>query len=380
MNKKYATFALALSALVALSIFASLGNAVVLADSQDNEDAGKGSIDSLYHQHFSLGELSAEGNSAVFLSTSQSTSGNVMTRTLFGVFASAEDVPTLAVALMNETITGSGDGRNASFTWAVGGIKALGVFEYNDTAKTGVYNRSVDGQPLSQINFDEMDWTLNTKQVTLSNGVQGYLVNITGTKGSFVFGMSAVVYNTGVVVAGTQLLPTQVKVNFTIQNYPFVSSSSRLGLLLSYGGQQHFGSITNVITKTVTGSGEDQVETINRQTTATVSKGAFAYFYWNTNAVVDGVSQPVKSEQLSNGTFARIILNYPQGKSIVHDPILGAGTGLPSQIPTLPSLGGATSAMSLDLYLIAGSIVIIALVSALAIAARRKLIEPRLMM
>jgi len=53
---------------------------------------------------------------------------------------------------------------------------------------------------------------------------------------------------------------------------------------------------------------------------------------------------------------------------------------MPSQIPTFLPTGGAASAASLDLYLIIGSIVIVALVSALALAARRKLIEPRLMM
>jgi len=380
MNRKNAMFALALSAVVVLSIFASLGNTIVLADKQGNEDEGRGNLGSLFDEHFNFAEVNVEENSASFVTSSQTSANGVTSKTLFGVYASAEDVPMLAVALLNATASGSKDNRNASFTWAVGGIKVLGIFEYNDTAKTGVYNRSVDGQPLSQINFDEIDWTLNAKQVTLSGGTQGYEVNITGSRGTFVFSMSAIVTDTGVVVAGTKLLPTEVKVNFTIQNYPFVSSNSRLGLLLSYGGQQHFGTITSIISKTVTGSGEDEVETVNKQTTATISKGAFAYFMWNTYAVVDGNSVAVKSEQLSNGTFARIILNYPHGTSILHDPILGAGTGMPSQIPTFLPTGGAASAASIDLYLIIGSIVIVALVSALALAARRKLIEPRLMM
>lgn len=378
MNRRYALLALMVSAIVALSMVATVGTNVVLADSNENEDAGRGHIGSVFDEHFNLGMVENEGNSVAFLSSSEKVVNGTTTKTLFGFFASAEDAPTLAVALLNITSSRSDEGRNASFTWAVGGIKVLGVFEYNDSAHTGLYNRSVDGQPLSQVDFEDMAWTLNSKQVTSSSGAQGYMVNITGTKGTFVFSVSAVIYNTGVVVAGTKLSPTEAKVNFTIENYPYVSNTSRLGLLVSYGGQQHFGTVTSIIMKSTSGSGEDEVETVNKQTTATISKGAFAYFTWAGSALIDGQSKPVLSQQLRNGTFAKIILNYPHGNTILHDPILGAGTGTANQIPSyIPAI---TSASSLNLYLIAGSIAIIVLISALAIAARRKLIEPRLMM
>lgn len=378
MNKTYAILALAISIAVALSVFSSIGTSMVLADDNEGMDAGRGHINSAFHDHFNFDIANVEQDSATFISSTQTTSNGITTRTFFGVFASVDDAPTLAVALLNATISKGTDGRSMNFTWAVGGIKLLSIFEYNDTAGTGLYNRSVDGKPLSQIDFEDLEWTLTAKPVSLG-GVQGYLVNMTGTKGSFVFEMSAVVYNTGVVVAGTKLAPTEVKVNFTIQNYPFVSNTSRLGLLVMYGGQQHFGTIASMITKNVSESNGEEVESVSKQTTATITKGAFAYFYWNTNAIVDGKTVAVKSEQLSNGTFARIILNYPHGTSILHDPILGAGTGLPSQIPTA---GGAlgTSAMSLDIYLLIGAAALITLVSALALAVRRRMIEPRLLM
>jgi hypothetical protein len=379
MNIRYATLAIFVGALVALSVFATVGGSIVLADSHEGQGDDRGNLGSLFNDHFQFGQVNMEDNAFSFVSTSQTTSKDLTSRVLFAFYARTEDAPTFAVALLNYTSSSNDMGRNASVTWAVGAIKVLGVFEYNDTANTGVYNKTIDGRPLSSINFEDMDWTLYAKQITGSNGAQGYQVNITGSKGSFVFTMSAEVFNTGVSIAGTKLAPTEAKIDFNITNYPFVSKNSRLGLLISYGGQEHYGNITSIVSTVTSGSGEDEVQTINRQTTAVISKGAFSYFTWSPTASVDGQTVTVKSEQLNNGTFARIILNYPQGSSIIHDPILGVGSGSASQIPAYSSAVSAISGTSLDIFLVAGSAVVIVLVSALALAARRRAIEPRLM-
>jgi|SRR5579875_1072490 hypothetical protein len=379
MNNRYAILATFVGALVALSVFATVGGSIALADSHPGED-DRGNLGSVFNDHFNFGQVNVGEDSFSSVSSTQVTSKNLTSRVLFGFYAKAEDAPMFAVAMANITSSSAGDGRNTSVTWALGAIKVLGVFEYNDSAKTGIYNRTVDGQPLSSINFEDMDWSLSYKPVTSSSNAQGYEVNITGTKGTFVFTMSAEVFNTGVQIAGQKLAPTEAKVNFNITNYPFVSKTSRLGLLISYGGQQHYGNIMTIISSVASGSGEDEVQTVNRQTTAVMTKGAFSYFTWSPTATVDGKTINVQSEQLNNGTFSRIILNYPQGSSIIHDPILGVGSGSPSQIPGYSSVASAVSGVSLDLFLIAGSAVVIVLVSALALAARRKAIEPRLLM
>jgi hypothetical protein len=380
MNARYAILATFVGALMALSIFASVGNSIALADSQDEQNSDRmNHLQSIFHDHFNLAEVESEGQSAAFVSTSSSQVDGNFTRIMYGVFASAEEVPTMAVALYNATGSSSDGGRNMSVTWAVGGISLLGLFEFNDTAGTGVYNKTQDGQPLSKINFDEIPWTLTTKQITGPGGASGYEIDITGTNGTFSFTMSADIFNTGVVIAGTPVAPTEAKINFSIQNYPFVSSNGDLALIAIFGGQQHYGNISTVISVSTTGSGDETVETYNRQTTASISKSSFSYFTWSSTATVDGQSKPVQSEQLNNGTFYRILLNYPHGNSILHDPILGVGVGSPSDIPGYGAASALSAGASFDLYLIAGAVVVVAFISLLALTARRRMIEPRLM-
>ncbi|MDG6939711.1 MAG: hypothetical protein JRN39_04835 [Nitrososphaerota archaeon] len=370
MNTKYAVIAAMVGALIVLSAVAGIGTYAASNDAQRLNQ-----LKGTYHEDIHWGTPTRGSNYVLFTDSQSSTTNGNFVRTTFGVFAGTQPAPTMAMYMANSTGT-IGPNGSRTFTYVLGGVRALGLVEYNDTAKTGIYTPSVDGRPLSGMNFAKMQWTISTNPITGPNGVPGYDIQMTTRNGSFSFTMSAQIYNTGVTLAGTPIAPTEAKINFIIDNYPFVSDSSRLALIASFGGTQHFGNSTRTTIVGTTGT-QEQTKTINTQTSAVVSSNAFSYFTWASTAQVDGQNVPVLSKQMSNGTaFSTIQLDYPQGKNITHDPILGVGSG---GIGDIPALGPLTGAVGVTSYMVIGAVVVVAFVSVLTLAARRRMIEPRLL-
>ncbi len=162
--------------------------------------------------------------------------------------------------------------------------------------------------------------------------------------------------------------PTEVKVDFIINNFPWNSTTSRLALFSAFGGV----------------SSSAQVTRADNQTTAINYKNAFAYFTWASTATVDGSTVSVVSNQTSkdSGAIQEVQMNYPHGSSITDDPIIGVGSGSPvlSNIPSLqvPASSTAVANALPGLYFMAASAVVILGVAALTLAARKRMVEPKL--
>lgn len=111
---------------------------------------------------------------------------------------------------------------------------------------------------------------------------------------------------------GIPLTPTQLKLDVYIEHHSgFAAEDTAVALEWRLSSTQHRFAIT------ANGTSESLT---------TSSEAAQAFFSWSTNATVDGVSRPVRSNVLSANESATVYLSYPRGGVIWHDPILGLGS------------------------------------------------------
>jgi hypothetical protein len=112
---------------------------------------------------------------------------------------------------------------------------------------------------------------------------------------------------------GVNLTPLQVKLDLTIQDYPFVDSGSRLAWELNFTSFSQ-GSSTNW----------ELVPWPEGQAIGADSANATAIFAWSSNATADGERARVVGTIVTVDDFSRhVFLGYPQASLIHHDPVLG---------------------------------------------------------
>jgi len=250
--------------------------------------------------------------------------------------------------------------------WVAGLLSVQKLVEYNDTNGDGLFTQGVD-TVLQVVSFNQLNWALGTESIT-SGSSTGYNITLTALYEGGTIEIVAQVYNTGVVLSnGVPISPTEVKVDFIINNFPWNSTTSRLALFSAFGGV----------------SSSAQVTRADNQTTAVQYKNAFAYFTWASTATVDGSTVSVLSNQTSinSGAIQEVQLNYPHGSSITDDPIIGVGSGSVQNVPSLGASATATptSVSALPgLYFVTASAVVILGVAALALVARKRMVEPKL--
>jgi len=271
--------------------------------------------------------------------------------------------PSILTASLNSTKVDA----TRTTDWAAGLLSIQKLVEYNDTNGDGLFSQGVD-TALQDVSLNQLTWTLETQSITSGNS-SGYNVTLTAPYEGGTIEIIAQIYNTGVVLSnGIPVSPTEVKADFIIDNFPWNSTTSRLALFSAFGGVAASAQITRA----------------DNQTTAVKYKNAFAYFTWASTATVDGSTVSVVSNQTSinSGAIQEVQLNYPHGSSITDDPIIGVGSGVPSQ-STIPSLqvsaSSAASANALPgLHFMVASAVVILGAAALTLVARKRMVEPRL--
>ena len=270
-----------------------------------------------------------------------------------------EGVPTIYVAMLNAT---KEDGGNKTTEWVRGVLRLTGLIEYVDDNGDEIYTQNNDTR-LQWVNFAKLDWKLTTKSITV-DGTKGWAVNMTADDRGATYTVRTKIFNTGVVLDDSSVVaPTEAKVDFVFEDFPWTNDSSRLALISTFGGV----------------SGTAQISHYDDTTEVVVERNAYAYFTWADTAFVDNVVQSIKAYQRSDKNINFVELNYPQGGNITHDPIVGIAQGsiediptykIPSQIvlpqPTLPSLN-----------LLATFVLVAVIVGAIALAARKLSVEPK---
>jgi len=270
--------------------------------------------------------------------------------------------PSILTASLNSTKVDT----TRTTDWVAGLLSIQKLVEYNDTNGDGLFTQGVDAA-LQVVSLNKLTWTLGTQNITYGSST-GYNITLTAPYQGGTIEIIAQIYSTGVVLSnGVPVSPTEVKADFIINNFPWNSTTSRLALFSAFGGV----------------SASAQVTRADNQTTAVNYKNAFAYFTWASTATVDGSTVSVLSNQTSinSGAIQEVQLNYPHGSSITDDPIIGVGSGSVQNVPSLGASATATptSVSALPgLYFVTASAVIILGVAALALVARKRMVEPKL--
>jgi hypothetical protein len=364
-NLKYALAAVTIVALISVSAFAFIGNAAYAKsntsgnhqnqNNQDNEE--RQSKLTNFQDRFNFFQLG--------FSTFQSIrTGN--TTTVFYLSVKNSGIPTITTAMLNASLTKDVNETNAMANWVAGILSVQKLVEYNDTNHDGLFTPGNDTQ-LQVVNFASLDWTLSTAQITKAN-VTGYNISMSASDRGATYTIIAQVFNTGVTLSnGIPVSPSEVKVDFGFANFPWNGTASRLALFSLFGG------VSNSFTATKTDNSTDVVK----------YKNAFSYFTWNKNATVDGNPVTVTSTSKGNGALQEVQLNYPHGTNIVHDPIIGVLSGTPTAqtIPTLQPSAVATAtgtAAFPGFYFLTATAIVVLGVAALALIARKRMVEPKL--
>lgn len=270
--------------------------------------------------------------------------------------------PSIYAALANYS---KEDGEKTLY-WVNGVLKVFGLIEYADKNGDGLYIPDEDTK-LQYINFARLNWDLDVEKFTGPEGVAGWDVQLIAKDGDATYKIVTKVFNTGVRLEdGTPVAPYEAKIDFIFENFPWSLEESRLALITSFTGVSGSAVVTHY---------EDTTEVV-------MERNAYAYFTWAPTATVDGNSVDVKvykrssrSEMMNYTEF-----NYPQGDEIVHDPIIGVLSGSIEDIPAyqIPASVAQPTPVFPGLSLLASTIVVLAIVGVIVVAARKMIVEPKL--
>lgn len=236
---------------------------------------------------------------------------------------SSEDDPEVKLEFERE----AGDDGNESESTFEYKVEFMRLVEYQDNDGDDVLSDA--DNVTSEVDLGDADWSIGQVQDISAGGEDGKKVTVTADLGdNGTFEVVMYVFGDFAKVNATSLRPTDVKLDFVVDSYPWQADDTRLALDLK----------TEV-------KSEREVESGGNDTSLNVTaEDISGYFTWADNATVDGQSTPVTSdvyedetkseteqETDEDGTEAeaevereqKLTLNYEQGDRIVHDPVLG---------------------------------------------------------
>lgn len=212
-------------------------------------------------------------------------------------------------------------------------VETEALIEYNDSNGNGVYDdgETVSRYDLQDASFRPIGYTTEQTQNNVTDHV------ITARTEDGVFEMTLHVTGSFAELGATTVEPTEVKVDIGIHNYPFESEDSQISLR------------TKVTTERET-EREDEDSDETETGISIPAQDVTGFFTWKRTAVVDGETQQVNAtirprEETGEQT---ILLSYPQGERIIHDPRVGFRSADEANItPYLVALAGILLAAGL---------------------------------
>jgi len=275
----------------------------------------------------------------------------------------SEGTPSIYAALANYT---KEDG-NRPLYWVNGMLKVYGLIEYVDKNIDGIYKQNDNDTRLQYVNFAKLDWKLTVTKITV-DGVQGWKVQMIAKDRGATYNITTQLFNTGVRLNdGTPVSPYEAKIDFSLENFPWSSTESRLALITSFTGVSGSASVIHY---------SDTTEVVKE-------RNAYAYFTWAPSATVDGQTAEVKAYTRSSRSemMNYTELNYPHGDKIVHDPVIGVLSGSIEDIPAyqLPASLVQPTPVFPGLTLLATTVAVLAIVGVIIVAARKMIVEPKIL-
>ena len=204
-------------------------------------------------------------------------------------------------------------------------VKIRELIEFRDTNRNGRYDE--DDIIVNTYSFENSNFKNFTYQNQLSD--DGENINFVSTQTEDdVFKMNLYFSGNFSEINNQILSPSEVKIDFIINNYPYEEEDTQLALRTMLN-TKHETELETESFDELQGFSEDEIVLdIN-----SLNNGGF--FSWAETVIVDGIVKPVNStinseteetirenEKISN-KISNIYFSYPRGSNIVHDPKLG---------------------------------------------------------
>jgi len=204
------------------------------------------------------------------------------------------------------------------------------IIEFVDLDGNGMYDKSID-QVVQEYDLNSFQPIVYTT-LSISNGTTLHYVIVNTTDG--VFAAHIFFVEEFVVVNGTFIAPTQTKIDIEISNFNYLVDDSQLALYVKLESEKEYKEDDET-------DDEENGHATEEDGVVVESNGYSGIFTWNESALIDGVVMNVLSNTLEvddeDEMEQKLILSYPRGNHIYHDPKVGItlGQSLTSSFPSV---------------------------------------------
>ena len=208
-------------------------------------------------------------------------------------------------------------------------IKFVSIVEFNDTNGDGMYNDTDPSEFVKELKLDDFQKTIyKNESLSLENTLHILIVNTTdGVFTSYIY-----IAEEFAIVNGTTLLPTQMKVDIEINDFPYSDPNNLLALNTTLESNEDYEEEDDT---------EDEIRGYSEEEEwlITTMNATTGFFSWNTTAMVDDEPEDVLiGNRTVVGEDEGMYINYQNGTHIYHDPKVGVAWILKS-IVVSPSSG-----------------------------------------
>ncbi|MHA2094678.1 MAG: hypothetical protein ACW98F_08615 [Candidatus Hodarchaeales archaeon] len=207
-------------------------------------------------------------------------------------------------------------------------VRFHSLIEFIDTNGNNIFDEDFD-QEIQEYELDT-DFTPIVNG-TRDDGFGNKILTFNTTSEDGVFSLQFYVLTSVSPLFGSIVVPSEIKLDLAIINYPFLESTSNLALYIKLDAENEF----EIDDQT---EDEEQNRTLNEKEVEITVGDYIGFFSWSENAFVDGTNQTVYNSNVENDDSEneKIYLVYTQGNLIIHDPKLGFENITKSEIPFFP--------------------------------------------
>lgn len=252
---------------------------------------------------------------------------------VFEVEFEADEQVEIKLKFKEET-PGNGSESEEELSYAV---ETESLIEFEDANSNGVFD---DGEAVSRYSLEDADFEpiAYTTQQT-DSGVTDHVITAQSTDG--VFTITLHVVGSFAEIGSTTVTPTEVKFDLAIKDYPFESDDSRIAIMSKLKTER-----------------ETERNGIKQEEGVSIPwEDVIGFFTWQPTVNVDGETASVAAAIRPRSEIGEqgIILAYPQGDTIIHDPRVGFqvaedGNDMFLPIIVLLAIVGATAVVGIRRY------------------------------
>ena len=194
-------------------------------------------------------------------------------------------------------------------------VSFYSLVEFLDTDENNQFDEDFD-QEVQEYELDREFTTITEKITDDGFGNEIHTFNTTTEDG--IFSLQFYVLTSFSQLSGSFIVPSEIKLDLAIRNFPFIESISKLALHTNLEAENEFE---------IDEETEDEEQNHSSDEKAVdISIGHFtSFFSWYEYALVDGINQTVYNGNIESDESENemIFLIYEQGNQIIHDPKIG---------------------------------------------------------